>query len=92
MDQYLKEQKFPRKDNFDILEWWKANCPKFPILAKMARDVLVVPATTVASESAFSVGGRVIDETRAKLLPDVVEALVTTDDWIESKKKMSKYL
>nr|XP_027126005.1 zinc finger BED domain-containing protein RICESLEEPER 2-like [Coffea arabica] len=89
LDQYLEEQKFPRKDNFDILEWWKANCPKFPILAKMARDILVVPTTTVASESAFSVGDRVIDETRAKLLPDVVKALVTTDDWIESKKKMN---
>ncbi|XP_071917021.1 zinc finger BED domain-containing protein RICESLEEPER 2-like [Coffea arabica] len=87
-DQYLEEQKFPRKDNFDILEWWKANCPKFPILAKMVSDIFAVLATIVASESACSVGGRVIDETRAKLLPDVVETLVTIDDWIESKKKM----
>ena len=41
----------------------------------------------MASESAFSIGGWVIDETRAKLLLDMVETLVTTDDWIESKKK-----
>ncbi|KAL3516783.1 hypothetical protein ACH5RR_023685 [Cinchona calisaya] len=54
---------------------------------QMARDILAVPATTVASESAFSVGGRVIDESRAALLPDVVEALVTTSDWLETKKK-----
>jgi len=52
----------------------------------MARDVLIVPATIVASESAFSVGGRVISEERASLKLDIVEALLTTDDWIESKR------
>ena len=41
----------------------------------------------MASESAFSIGGWVIDGTRVKLLLDVVETLVTADDWIESKKK-----
>ena len=56
----------------------------------MARDILTIPATTIASESAFSIGGRVIDETRASLLPDIVEALVTTDDWIESRKQKRK--
>ena len=38
----------------------------------------------MASESAFSVGDRVIDETLAKLLLDMVETLVTTDAWIET--------
>ena len=37
----------------------------------------------MALESAFSIGGWVIDETRAKLLLDMVETLVITDDWIE---------
>ena len=57
---YLDEPVFQRNENFNILEWWKANAPKLPTLAKMARDVLTVPATTVASESTFSVGGRVL--------------------------------
>ncbi|KAL0336567.1 UNVERIFIED_CONTAM: hypothetical protein Sradi_4868600 [Sesamum radiatum] len=35
-----------------------------------------LPATTVASEASFSIGGRVNDESWACLLPDVVEALV----------------
>ncbi|KAL7237599.1 hypothetical protein ACSBR2_003828 [Camellia fascicularis] len=58
----------------------------------MARDVLSVPATTVASEAAFSVGGRVIDETRASLLPDIVEALITCNDWIKSPKNRKNLL
>lgn len=84
---YLDEPVFPRKEDFDILGWWKANSPKLPVLSKIARDILAIPATTVASESAFSVGGRVIDENRASLLPDVIEALITTGDWLALKKK-----
>ena len=37
----------------------------------------------MASEFAFSVGGWIIDETCAKLVPDIIETLVITDDWIE---------
>nr|XP_027072008.1 zinc finger BED domain-containing protein RICESLEEPER 2-like [Coffea arabica] len=47
LQSYLDEPVFPRKDDFDILGWWKAKSPKFPILSKMARDILAIPATTV---------------------------------------------
>ncbi|XP_058191036.1 zinc finger BED domain-containing protein RICESLEEPER 1-like [Rhododendron vialii] len=87
MDQYLVEIVFPNTEDFNILHWRKVNSGKYPTLARMARDILAVLATTVASEAAFSVGGRVIDESRTSLLPDIVEALMTTNDWIESPKK-----
>ncbi|KAH7860224.1 hypothetical protein Vadar_010936 [Vaccinium darrowii] len=87
MVQYLEERVFPNSDDFNILHWWQVNSAKFPTLASMARDILAVPATIVASEAAFSVGGRVIGETRASLLPDIVEALMTCNDWIESRNK-----
>jgi hypothetical protein len=48
----------------------------------MARDILSIPVSTVASESTFSVGGRVIDQFRSSLKLDVVEALVCTRDWL----------
>ncbi|GFZ19691.1 hypothetical protein Acr_28g0003960 [Actinidia rufa] len=63
---------------------------KFPTLARIVRNILAVPATTVASDAAFSVEGRMIDETRASLLSDIVEALVKTNDWTESRKKRSE--
>ncbi|XP_019158830.1 PREDICTED: zinc finger BED domain-containing protein RICESLEEPER 2-like [Ipomoea nil] len=34
-------------------KWWKSHSERFPILSKMARDVLAVPISTVASESCF---------------------------------------
>ncbi|KAK4411776.1 putative AC transposase [Sesamum angolense] len=68
----------------------KTNSPRLPVLAKIARDILAVPATTVASEAAFSVGGRIIDESRTCLLPDAVEVLVVADDWIESIPKRTQ--
>ncbi|XP_039145917.1 zinc finger BED domain-containing protein RICESLEEPER 2-like [Dioscorea cayenensis subsp. rotundata] len=61
LDIYLEEGCFicdgdSRK--FDALEWWKANTLKYRVLSKMARDVLAIPITTVASESTFSAGER----------------------------------
>ncbi|CAO2143646.1 unnamed protein product, partial [Urochloa humidicola] len=58
--------------------------------SKLARDVLAMQASTVASESAFSAGGRVIDPYRSRLDPEMVEALVCTRDWIVGEKKGSR--
>ncbi|KAI3968387.1 hypothetical protein MKW92_029303, partial [Papaver armeniacum] len=41
-------------ENFDVLDWWKSNEKRHPVLSCVARDVLAVQASTVASQSAFS--------------------------------------
>jgi hypothetical protein len=41
--------------------WWNVNSAKYPVLSLIARVVLAIPLTTIASESAFSTRGRVID-------------------------------
>ena len=45
----------------------------------MARDVLAIPITTVASESAFTTCGRILDDFRTSLTPFMLEALVVLD-------------
>ena len=54
LDRYLEDLLIKRTPDFDILQWWKMNKGKYLILAEMAKDLLDVPVTNVASESAFS--------------------------------------
>ena len=61
---------------FEILGWWKANSDRYQVLSKLARDVLDVPVSTVASESAFSTKRRILDPFRSSLSPLMVENLV----------------
>ena len=74
----------PMTENFDILAWWQVNGDKFKVLSQIARDVLVVPVSIVASESAFSTGGRILDPFRSSLSAKMVEALVCAQNWLRS--------
>lgn len=88
LDIYLKESVYVTKsEDFDILKWWKVNSSRFPILSQLARDVLAIPISTVASESAFSTGGRVLDPYRSSLSPKVVEGLLCAQDLLRSAKR-----
>ena len=84
LDYYLSEScvEIIEEGKFDILKWWRLNAERFPILSKMARDLLVIPISTVASESAFSTSGRVLDAFRSSLTPKLIEALICVQDWI----------
>jgi len=42
---------------------------------------MTVPASTISSESTFSFVGRVIEERRRRLTPDMVEVLSCIKDW-----------
>ncbi|CAI0449146.1 unnamed protein product [Linum tenue] len=84
---YLADVAEPESEDFDILIWWKVHSTKYPIIAKMARDVLAVPISTVASESTFSTSGRVLDPYRSSLSPKTVEALICCQDWLRSSQK-----
>ena len=79
---YLDEEVLPRNANFDILSLWKTNSLKYPTLGKIGRDILAIPVTTVASESAFSTGSRCVSPSRNKLHPRTVDDLVCTQDWL----------
>ncbi|XP_039032840.1 zinc finger BED domain-containing protein RICESLEEPER 2-like [Hibiscus syriacus] len=58
LDHYLQEKVRTQNSELDILSWWKTNGFKYPTLQKIARDILAIPISTVASESAFSTSGR----------------------------------
>ncbi|OMP07085.1 hypothetical protein COLO4_07640 [Corchorus olitorius] len=82
LDVYSQEDREKKREDFDILTWWKINSPRFPILSCIARDVLAVPVSSVASESAFSTGGRILDVYRSCLAAKHVQALICGQDWL----------
>ncbi|KAH0681794.1 hypothetical protein KY289_019546 [Solanum tuberosum] len=86
---YLKDDVVKIND-FNILSWWKVSSCRYPIVAKIARDILSIPISTVASESAFSTGGRILDSYRSSLSPKTVEALICTQQWLRSPSKECK--
>jgi hypothetical protein len=77
LDKFLAEEPEDGGPKFDILAWWKGNSTRFLILACLAHDVLAIPISTIASKSAFSTGGRVLDDFKTSLTPFMVEALVS---------------
>ena len=82
LEVYNSSKCVKRDPNFDILVWWKRNSIEYPILSTMAKDILATPVSTVASESAFSTGGRVIETYRSSLTAEMAEALICTQNWL----------
>jgi hypothetical protein len=68
--------------HFDLLKWWKEHSNQYPNLARMAQNILMVPMTSIASESAFSTGGRVLNDYRSRLAPSMVEVLICGQNWL----------
>ncbi|KAK9681591.1 hypothetical protein RND81_10G013400 [Saponaria officinalis] len=87
LDKYLSDDLEQNDDKFDLLGWWKdSSTRRYPIISKLAKDVLAMPISTVASESAFSTGGRVLDSFRTSLTPRIVEALICCQDWLRKSR------
>ncbi|MBW0570346.1 hypothetical protein O181_110061 [Austropuccinia psidii MF-1] len=53
--------------SISILEWWKSHKNRFPILSKIARDYLEIPATSAPSERVFSEAGNLITNKKTSL-------------------------
>ncbi|CAL2257259.1 unnamed protein product [Prunus armeniaca] len=42
-----------RNKNFNLLDWWKGNQLRYPILFKVAKDIFAIPSSMVASKNAL---------------------------------------
>ena len=59
------------------------------MLSKVVKDVLDVPVSTVASESAFSTRGRIVDPFRSALSLLMVQNLVCSQNWFQATDPIS---
>lgn len=65
----------------DILVHWRGRSPSFPVLSRMARCYLAIPAASAPSERVFSKAKAVLCPQRNRLACRTVEALVCLKDW-----------
>lgn len=96
LDVYLEENLHRSKtpgdeEEFDILQWWKANSSKFPVLSRMAHDILAIPVSSIPSKCAFRTDGGVLNKFQSSLLPSTIEALVCTQDWIRGEPVRTEF-
>ena len=71
-----------------MLLWWKTYSYKYPVLSHLARDILVIPVSTVSSEQVFSTTGRIVEERRSSMTPEMVEVLACVRDWEHARKRL----
>ena len=60
----------------DPLQWWKKQSLRLPNLAKLAKELLTVPATSVPSERVFSKAGELISAKRSRLGKETVDRIL----------------
>ena len=86
---YLGEDLADR--DVDPLGYWHRRQLDCPSLGKMARALLAIPATSVPSERAFSMGGLICRDKRASLNGETIEMLMRMQDWYKKLPSVVMY-
>jgi ribosomal protein S27E len=81
LEEYLAAR--PAAPGTDILQWWKANATTYPNLAKMARDYLAIPATSVPVERVFSNGTDLVQPKRGSLSAATIKTCMCLNGWMK---------
>ena len=84
---YLRTAPEDRRRWINTLDWWRSNETQYPVLSRLVRDILNVPMSIVASESAFSQGRQQLGDNRHSLGSNAMNVLVCLRDWIRAERR-----
>ena len=76
---YLEEK------NSDVLDYWSRCLAHYSNLPCMARDVFTIPISTVPSESAFSIGNKLIVPWKDSPWEMIIQMLACYEDCLKQK-------
>ena len=71
-------------DEQDPLEWWKTYGGSFPVLSRLARDFLAIPATSVSVERTFSQSRHICSDLRSSMKAETIREALLSKAWIRS--------
>ena len=88
LDLYLEEPVLPWTQDFNILSWWRAASPRYPILSRIARDYLSVPVSIVTSiDEFFTMERGISPRSYASFKPDLINAIMCNQSWVPTELK-----
>ncbi|KAJ3695656.1 hypothetical protein LUZ60_001033 [Juncus effusus] len=71
---------------FEVLGWWRAFEAKYPVLGRMARDILAVPVSAVPIDDV----ARVLNDYLSVLDCETVQGLICAQDWLRDDDHFDK--
>lgn len=83
LEKYLKLPRLDRKTCPCPIEYWKGQKEMFPLLTKMAMDILPIQPASVAVERDFSHARRVVPPSRSSLKHETITASMCLKSWLE---------
>jgi hypothetical protein len=93
LDEYERWCKQPRlvwdnskQGEFNIYTWWSGMEGPYPILSRLARDLLSIPAMSAENERNFSSASDLISSKRNQLEIDSIEATECLRNWLQARK------
>ncbi|CAA0810926.1 Zinc finger BED domain-containing protein DAYSLEEPER [Striga hermonthica] len=83
LDRYLQEPLEPYDQEIDVLGWWRMCRSRYPILSRIACDVLSVPFIAIPPENVFDDREKRLEQYGSSLCPRTLQAVVCAKDWVE---------
>nr|GEV20080.1 zinc finger BED domain-containing protein RICESLEEPER 2 [Tanacetum cinerariifolium] len=74
-------------ETFDVLGFWKEKEIMYPVLSRMAMDLISVQASSIASEFTFSTSGRVLSIQKTRLIPMSLEMCMCLKNHLDAKER-----
>ncbi|XP_069500442.1 E3 SUMO-protein ligase ZBED1-like isoform X2 [Ambystoma mexicanum] len=74
------------------LDWWRSNEHRFPVVAKLARQYLAIPATAVLPQRVFSTTESPLEHRRAVLSPEHLDQILFLHQNVDFLESMKNYM
>jgi hypothetical protein len=81
VDRWLAAPLQPKSDKTSYCDYWKGMSTVYPILSRMARDYGCILASSVPSESVFSMAGLQMRKNRMRLAPKTMGIIMCLRSW-----------
>jgi hypothetical protein len=81
VEHYLSEPLLKKSDKKTYAEFWQGASTFYPILGQMARDYGTIMASSVPSDSVFSIAGLQITKRRNRLAPKTIGVIMCLRSW-----------